>query len=83
MYFKAGVYNQNNRGDGDDVASVTFTSLRQCHDFTANEKCENAQSTDGNENAQNIAEEKTSHADARYDVPLRKMHLGVFSGLSN
>ena len=32
MYFKVGVYNQNNTGDGDDVASVTFTRIEQTHD---------------------------------------------------
>jgi poly(beta-D-mannuronate) lyase len=75
MYFKAGVYNQNNWGDGDDVASVTFTSLVQCHDIDGNEKCKNTQKTDGNENGQ----DKTSRAGAaRYEVMSRKMYLAVF-----
>lgn len=32
MYFKAGVYNQNNTGDDDDYVQATFYSLEQTHD---------------------------------------------------
>ncbi|XMO87543.1 polysaccharide lyase family 7 protein [Algibacter sp. AS12] len=31
MYFKAGVYNQNNSGDGDDYAQATFYALEKSH----------------------------------------------------
>ncbi|QPL51865.1 polysaccharide lyase family 7 protein [Alteromonas sp. B31-7] len=32
MYFKAGVYNQNNTGDGDDYVQATFYALEVTHD---------------------------------------------------
>ena len=32
MYFKAGVYNQNNTGNGDDYVQATFYSLTHSHD---------------------------------------------------
>lgn len=32
MYFKAGVYNQNNSGDSDDYVQATFYSLEHTHD---------------------------------------------------
>ncbi|WP_111978566.1 polysaccharide lyase family 7 protein [Algibacillus agarilyticus] len=32
MYFKAGVYNQNNSGDSDDYVQATFYALEQTHD---------------------------------------------------
>ncbi|MEE1673080.1 polysaccharide lyase family 7 protein [Agarivorans aestuarii] len=32
MYFKAGVYNQNKSGDGDDYVQATFYSLSNTHD---------------------------------------------------
>jgi len=32
MYFKAGVYNQNNTGDDDDYVQATFYSLEHTHD---------------------------------------------------
>ncbi len=32
MYFKAGVYNQNNTGDGDDYVQATFYALDVTHD---------------------------------------------------
>ncbi|GAB3035215.1 polysaccharide lyase family 7 protein [Bowmanella dokdonensis] len=32
MYFKAGVYNQNNTGDGNDYVQATFYSLSKTHD---------------------------------------------------
>ena len=32
MYFKAGVYNQNNGGDAGDYAQATFYKLTQSHD---------------------------------------------------
>jgi len=32
MYFKAGVYNQNNSGDADDYAQATFYELEASHD---------------------------------------------------
>jgi poly(beta-D-mannuronate) lyase len=32
MYFKAGVYNQNNSGDGSDYVQATFYSLEHTHD---------------------------------------------------
>jgi poly(beta-D-mannuronate) lyase len=31
MYFKAGVYNQNNTGDGDDCVQATFYALDVTH----------------------------------------------------
>ncbi|KAA5826346.1 hypothetical protein FPF71_05885 [Algibacter amylolyticus] len=31
MYFKAGVYNQNNSGDGDDYVQATFYALEKSH----------------------------------------------------
>ncbi|MEP3838717.1 MAG: polysaccharide lyase family 7 protein [Algibacter sp.] len=31
MYFKAGVYNQNNTGDGDDYVQATFYALEKSH----------------------------------------------------
>ncbi|WP_369450104.1 polysaccharide lyase family 7 protein [Algibacter lectus] len=31
MYFKAGVYNQNNTGDADDYVQATFYSLEKSH----------------------------------------------------
>lgn len=31
MYFKAGVYNQNNSGDADDYAQATFYKLKKSH----------------------------------------------------
>ena len=31
MYFKAGVYNQNNSGDDDDYVQVTFYALEKSH----------------------------------------------------
>lgn len=31
MYFKAGVYNQNNSGEGDDYVQATFYALDKSH----------------------------------------------------
>ena len=32
LYFKAGVYNQNDSGDGDDYVQATFYSIKNAHE---------------------------------------------------
>jgi|Transcript_31644 poly(beta-D-mannuronate) lyase len=80
MYFKAGVYNQNKVGGGDDVASVTFTSLVQSHDnWTPKGNTQNTAPTPATTSTTQNPQEKTSRASgARFEVTARKMRIGVF-----
>jgi poly(beta-D-mannuronate) lyase len=78
MYFKAGVYNQNKVGGGDDVASVTFTSLVQSHDnWTPKENTQNTAPPPAT-TTQNPQEKTSRASDGRFEVTPRKMRIGVF-----